>query len=372
MKIIEDSANYQFGYNHSIAYCLLGYLCAYFRYYYPEEYITAYLNNAANDDDIANGTSLATAKGISIKPPRFGHSKADYFYSKEEKTITKGVASVKYLNPSAADTLFNLSQNNYRYLTDVLRDVTISKAANARQIDTLAKIDYFSDFGNVPEVCEIIRWFRFFDEGDMKKISRKKEVPKEVIDIIEKYSVWHNADGKELADYTFTNEQIQSEEKIAKDLRAKIKKNPEDEESVRLLDPIERAILQHKSEIVMQIIREVETLIKKQNIPDIPLKTKIANQKESLGYFDITTGNPEDRLKAVVVSVFPIHKKSDNKIWAYSLVLKSIGTGVSQRFTVHENAYKETPVHENDIIKIYMPRKDKKGYWNLTYYDLIG
>lgn len=32
LQIIEDSASYQFGYNHSIAYCLLGYLCAYYRY----------------------------------------------------------------------------------------------------------------------------------------------------------------------------------------------------------------------------------------------------------------------------------------------------------------------------------------------------
>lgn len=358
--------------NHSIAYCLLGYLCAYYRYYYPSEYITAYLNNAANDDDIANGTSLAMSKGISIKPPRFGHSKADYFYSKEEKTITKGVASVKYLNPSAADTLYNFAENNYKYLSDVLRDVVLSRAANARQIDTLAKIDYFSDFGNVPTVCEIIRWFRFFDEGDMKKMSRKKELPKEVAEIVEKYSVWHNADGKESADYSFTNEQIQSEEKIAKALRAKIKKNPDDEESQRLLTPIEKAVAQHKSEIVMQVVCEIETLVRNQNLPDIPLKTKIANQKEALGYFDITTGKTEDRLKAVVVSVYPIRKKADNKIWAYSLVLKSIGTGVTQRFTVRENAYKETPVHENDIVRIYMPRKDKKGYWNLTYYDLVG
>ena len=29
LQIIEDSASYQFGYNHSVAYCLLGYLCAY-------------------------------------------------------------------------------------------------------------------------------------------------------------------------------------------------------------------------------------------------------------------------------------------------------------------------------------------------------
>lgn len=40
LQIIEDSASYQFGYNHSIAYCLLGYLCAYYRYYHPLEFIS--------------------------------------------------------------------------------------------------------------------------------------------------------------------------------------------------------------------------------------------------------------------------------------------------------------------------------------------
>lgn len=359
--------------NHSIAYCLLGYLCAYYRYYYPEEYITAYLNNAANDDDIANGTSLASSKGIKIKPPRFGHSKADYFFSKEEKTITKGVASVKFLNPTAADVLYELAENHdYKYLSDVLRDIYVSKTANARQIDTLAKIDYFSDFGNVPEVCEIIRWFRFFDEGDSKKLDRKKDIPKEVSEIVSKHSVWHNAKGEEAAAFSFTNEQIANEEKIAKNLRAKIKKNPEDAVSAKLLEPIERSVANHKAEIVMQVLREIEALVKEQNIPDISLKNKIANQKEALGYFDITTGLDKDRMTAVVVSVYPIKRKSDGKIWAYSVVLKSVGTGITERFTVRENAYKETPVHENDIIKIYMPKKDKKGYWSLTYYDLVG
>ena len=43
LQVIEDSAAYQFGYNHSIAYCLLGYLCAYYRYYHPIEFITSFL-----------------------------------------------------------------------------------------------------------------------------------------------------------------------------------------------------------------------------------------------------------------------------------------------------------------------------------------
>ena len=54
LQIIEDSSNYQFGYNHSTGYSMIGYLCGYLRYYYPVEFIASYLNNANNEDDIAN------------------------------------------------------------------------------------------------------------------------------------------------------------------------------------------------------------------------------------------------------------------------------------------------------------------------------
>lgn len=66
LQIIEDSASYQFGYNHSVAYCLLGYLCAYYRYYHPIEFITSFLNNAANEEDIRNGTAYANRVGIQV------------------------------------------------------------------------------------------------------------------------------------------------------------------------------------------------------------------------------------------------------------------------------------------------------------------
>ena len=61
LQIIEDSSNYQFGYNHSTGYSMIGYVCAYLRYYYPKEFITSYLNNANNEDDITEG-----GRGIKI------------------------------------------------------------------------------------------------------------------------------------------------------------------------------------------------------------------------------------------------------------------------------------------------------------------
>ena len=33
LQIIEDSSSYQFGFNHSTGYSMIGYVCAYLRYY---------------------------------------------------------------------------------------------------------------------------------------------------------------------------------------------------------------------------------------------------------------------------------------------------------------------------------------------------
>ena len=43
LRIIEDASSYMFGMNHSVAYCLLGYLCAYYRCYHTMEFVAASL-----------------------------------------------------------------------------------------------------------------------------------------------------------------------------------------------------------------------------------------------------------------------------------------------------------------------------------------
>ena len=66
LQIIEDASSYMFGYNHSVAYCLIGYLCAYLRHYHPADFITSYLNNADNEDDIVAGYELAKVYKVNI------------------------------------------------------------------------------------------------------------------------------------------------------------------------------------------------------------------------------------------------------------------------------------------------------------------
>lgn len=149
LQIIEDSSNYQFGYNHSTGYSMIGYVCAYLRYYYPLEFCTSLLNNAGNDEDLANATELASSYGISILSPKFGKSKAQFFMDKEHNSIYKGVGSIKDMNAEIADNLYTLSQTNEIHdIFDILCKPT-AKVGNRKQLRKLIKIGYFEQFGDI-------------------------------------------------------------------------------------------------------------------------------------------------------------------------------------------------------------------------------
>lgn len=139
LQIIEDSASYQFGYNHSIAYCMLGYYCAYFRHYHPFEFITAFLNNAANEDDIKNGTAYASKVGIKVTMPKYGVSKSDYFFDKNKGVIAKGLSSVKFIGANVADEVYKASAIVPQHFVEALMQLE-GTTLNTRQVDVLIKL----------------------------------------------------------------------------------------------------------------------------------------------------------------------------------------------------------------------------------------
>ena len=150
LQIIEDSSNYQFGYNHSTGYSMIGYLCGYLRYYYPVEFIASYLNNANNEDDIANGTALAKQKNIKILPIKFRHSKDTYSPDKENNAIYKGIASVKFLNAEVAQQMYEMREQEFPTFIDFLK----VNPCNSRQTEILIKLDFFSEFGKSQKLLD--------------------------------------------------------------------------------------------------------------------------------------------------------------------------------------------------------------------------
>ena len=167
LKVIEDSASYQFGYNHSTAYSLIGYMCAYLRYYYPAQFITAFLNYAANDEDIKNGTQLARLKGIKIISPKFRHSTS--VYSCDNNIVYKGTSSIKGLSKTIGDKLYSLKDKNYPTFFDFLLDCKENSIGIA-DLTILIKLDYFSEFGTIGK---LLKYIDIYNELYGKKMIKK-------------------------------------------------------------------------------------------------------------------------------------------------------------------------------------------------------
>ena len=185
LQIIEDSSNYQFGFNHSTGYSMIGYTCAMLRYYYPEEFIAAYLNNANNEDDIRNGTELARVKGISINPVKFRHSGAQYTVDKNNHALYKGCESIKFLNSDVSDKLYSMRNDQFDSFLDLL-DVF---PGNSRMLSILIKLNYFSEFG---QTLKLLKLCDLHDMYNGKKIIKKDKcnLPS---DLVQKYAVSETA-----------------------------------------------------------------------------------------------------------------------------------------------------------------------------------
>ena len=173
LDIIEAASSYMFGYNHSTGYSMIGYLCGYFRYYYSGEFITSYLNNANNEDDIRNGTELAKLKNIPIESIKFRKSIATYTYDKESKTIYKGIESIKFCNADIAKKLYELRDNQYSNFPSALPNIK-STGINSKQLDILIKLNFFKEFGNNKK---LLRYVELYDIiGSAKQLSKEKAV----------------------------------------------------------------------------------------------------------------------------------------------------------------------------------------------------
>ena len=155
---------------------MIGYMCAYLRYYYPVEFISAYLNNANNDADIVNGTALAKQLGISIHNPQFRHSKDVYIPDSKNRAIYKGIASIKYLNTEVAQKMYEMRDTEFSTFIDFLA----VNPCDTRQTEILIKLGFFREFGKSKKLLEIFKLYIAY--GTKKQISKDKIIlPEETV-----------------------------------------------------------------------------------------------------------------------------------------------------------------------------------------------
>lgn len=301
LQIIEDSSNYMFGYNHSTGYSMIGYTCAMLRYYYPLEFITAFLNNARTDEDINKGTKFAKEKGFIIKAPKFGHSQNVYVCDKETNTIYKGLDSIKSMQTIAADIMNEIYAQEPKDFIDVLflcESVKIDgKRINSKSMDILVDIGFFSEYGNINTLKRIRYWY---DKFAKRKTIKKDECEDWLIDIIRP-----NA-GKET-------------EKQFSDINKP------------------------------QLLRDIDNVLPPQ---DDNIQLLIKKQIELLGYVDVE--NHQVDMDEYIVQ--KVHKDKWGRIW---LDLFHLSSNQSFEYKCEAKWYNRLPCIQNDLLKVAFRSKEK-------------
>jgi DNA polymerase III alpha subunit len=118
--------------------------------------------------------------GISLKPIKFRHSRADYNMEKETNSIYKGVQSLKYLNAEVSNKLYEMKDMQFDNFIDFLKVSPL----NSRQLSILVELNYFEEFGKTQKLLRIVDLYNKY--GGKKQIKKDKcDIPEE---IISKYS----------------------------------------------------------------------------------------------------------------------------------------------------------------------------------------
>lgn len=333
LQIILDASDYGFSWNHSDAYSAIGYICGYLRHYHPLEFLTAALNTfEGKEEKTVAITKYALKRGIPVLLPRWGKSRAGYFFQVDEKgkgSIFKGIASVKFLNKEIAERLYELSQREtYSSFMKLLKDMSKETSLDARQLTILVRIDFFSQFGNQRELSAMVEMFSKFKKGEAKRILKSSVYNSPVEDIVKRHAVGTTKTGEDSKSYTLFDVEI--------------------------------------------ILQEIEERILNANMIDTSDVLKVKHFMEVMGYMGYVTGKTEDRPKLYVSKVYPLKRKKDGKQFGYSFITKSLGSGKEARFTVFNRVYEQEPIQAGDII-LCRGYEQEGIYFTMTAYQkLLG
>ena len=325
-QVVEDAAHYSFNASHSLSYAYDSLYGAYLKSHYPLEYYTVVLNSYKDDQDRTSKLieELKYFK-IKLKPIKYGKSRSQYSLDKSTNSIYKGIGSIKYLNDSCAEELYNIAQTHYDNFMQLLF-ATNSIGINSRQLDILIKLDFFSDFGNVNELLEMVTIFNKLKNGTAKTLAKGKLENPQVERIVANYSNDRGKNGNILKSYTILN--------------------------------------------MSKILDEINDFVKALKIPDMTLQEKIQIQQEYLGYIS-NTGKEEDRKSLLVKDIFPLNRKKDNVQFGYSIITQSLGSGVQARFTIFNETYNSCgKIKKGSLIRCE-EYYSKNNYFTLKKYKIL-
>ena len=176
-KILEDAVGYGFNSSHAYSVALDSVYGAWLKAKHPLEYYAVVLNIHQGDTaQTADIMSELDYFGIKVEQIEFRKSRGVYSADHETNTIYKGIASIKAMNEKVAEELYEMSQGKeYNSFIELLLDIVHNTCANKTHIETLIRLDFFSEFGQVSKLMKIYTAFREGKDKDGKGIHYSKD-----------------------------------------------------------------------------------------------------------------------------------------------------------------------------------------------------
>ena len=145
---MTDFAKYAFNKSHAAAYAVLAYQTAYFKRYYPVQFMAAVLNNRIDKiDEITKYVTYLREHDIPIYPPDI--NKSDVRFTVEGNGVRFGLCALKGVGEEATKAIVEerREHGDYKSIED-LCDRMDGHILNKRIIESLIKAGAFDNFGH--------------------------------------------------------------------------------------------------------------------------------------------------------------------------------------------------------------------------------
>jgi len=144
---IYDFANYAFNKAHAVCYAIVAYQTAWFKYYYPREYMAALLTSVLDSTEkVAEYIGECRSMGIRLLPPDINQSDADFTVVGED--IRFGLVALKGVGRNVIQSLLEerRSNGNFSDFMDFC-DRMFDRDLNRRVVESLIKAGAFDRMG---------------------------------------------------------------------------------------------------------------------------------------------------------------------------------------------------------------------------------
>lgn len=167
---IESFARYGFNKSHTSAYALIAYQTAYFKYFYPLEYMTALFRSESDKlDKIPNIIKECQRLDLTVEPPDINQSNVHHDIC-DSQTIRFGLAGIKNLGEGVAQAIVAERQMHgpYADLASLCKRVDY-QTLNKRSLESLIKSGALDEFGGRGQLLEVMSQYLDFGAQHQKK-----------------------------------------------------------------------------------------------------------------------------------------------------------------------------------------------------------